>query len=260
MTGALAGRVVVVVGGTTGIGRSAAAACLRHGARVVVVGRDEQDGQQALESLGADARLLLGDATQAETALSAIGLAVAEFGACDAVYHVAGGSGRSFGDGPVHLLTDEGWERTLSLNLGSVFHTCRAAVGHWLSRERAGSLLLTGSVLAFAPAPEHFATHAYAAAKSGILGLARSLAATYAPRSIRVNVLAPGLVDTPMSTRACGRPEIVDYVSRRQPLDGGRVGVPADLDEAAVYFLSDHSRFVTGQVLAVDGGWSLTSG
>jgi NAD(P)-dependent dehydrogenase (short-subunit alcohol dehydrogenase family) len=71
-------------------------------------------------------------------------------------------------------------------------------------------------------------------------------------------VISPGLVDTPMSRRAMGDPEIVDFVRAKQPLDGGRPGCPGDLDEAVIFFLSDASGFVTGQVLAVDGGWTVT--
>ncbi|HYG77939.1 MAG TPA: SDR family oxidoreductase, partial [Planctomycetota bacterium] len=112
----------------------------------------------------------------------------------------------------------------------------------------------------YSPSPLHFATHAYAAAKAAIIGFTKSCAAYYAPKNIRFNVLAPGLVETPMSQRAAGDATIQKFIATKQPLDGGRIGKPDDLDAAAVYFLSDQSRFVTGQVLAVDGGWSVTEG
>ena len=117
-----------------------------------------------------------------------------------------------------------------------------------------------GSVTGFSPSPRFFGTHAYAAAKAAIEGFSASAAATYAPRGIRFNVLAPGLTDTPTSRRAMGDPRILEYIRTKQPLDGGRPGQPTDLDGAVVFFLSDASRFVTGQVLAVDGGWSVTEG
>jgi NAD(P)-dependent dehydrogenase (short-subunit alcohol dehydrogenase family) len=100
----------------------------------------------------------------------------------------------------------------------------------------------------------------YAAAKAGIIGLSRSAAAHYAAEGIRVNVLAPALVDTPMAQRAAGDEAIQAFIRTKQPLDGGRMGLPGDLDGAAVYLLSDGARFCTGQVLAVDGGWTVSEG
>ena len=97
-------------------------------------------------------------------------------------------------------------------------------------------------------------------AKSAVLGMTKSLAAYYAKDNIRFNVLAPALVDTPMATRATNDSEIMQFIRTKQPLDGSRIGQPSDLDAAVVYFLSDDSRFVTGQVLAVDGGWSVSEG
>ena len=124
----------------------------------------------------------------------------------------------------------------------------------------AGSVLNLGSVTPFSPSPRFFSTHAYAAAKAAIEGLTTSAAAYYAPRGIRFNVLLPGLTETPMSRRALRTPEILDFIRAKQPLDGGRAGQPSDLDAAVVFFLSDDSRFVTGQTLAVDGGWSVSEG
>lgn len=256
----LAGKVIVIVGGTTGLGLSAAKACVLTGARVVVVGRNPESLAHALTELGTNARGLAGDASHPDTAPQAIELALREFGAFHGLHHVAGGSGRKFGDGPLHELTDEGIDRTLDLNLKSLIYSNRAAVRILLERASGGSILNMASVLGFAPSPKHFATHAYAAAKAAIIGLTKSAAAFYAPRNIRFNVLAPALVDTPMAQRAIGNDEIIRYIRAKQPLDGGRAGVPEDLDAAAVWFLSDASKFVTGQVLAIDGGWSVSEG
>jgi NAD(P)-dependent dehydrogenase (short-subunit alcohol dehydrogenase family) len=256
----LAGKVVVIVGGTTGLGLSAARACVAADARVVVVGRNPDSLAEALGILGEKARGFAGDAMDPQTALQAIDLAAREFGGLDGLYHVAGGSGRKFGDGPLHEITDEGIDRTLDLNLKSLIYSNRAAVRKLLELGKGGSILNMASVLGFSPAPKHFATHAYAAAKAAIVGLTKSAAAYYAPRNIRFNVLAPALVDTPMAARAIGNEDIVRYVRTKQPLDGGRPGVPEDLDGAAVWLLSDSSKFATGQVLAIDGGWSVSEG
>ncbi len=114
------------------------------------------------------------------------------------------------------------------------------------------------SVLGWSPEPAHFASHGYAATKAGIIGFSKSIASYYAPQNIRVNVIAPALVETPMSQRACGNEEIMGFIQRKQPLDGGRIGLPGDLDGAALFLLSRDAGFLTGQVLAVDGGWTVT--
>src|SRR4029450_2182549 len=119
---------------------------------------------------------------------------------------------RRFGDGPLHELTDEGWMRTLELNLSSVAYSNRAAIRQFLAQGSGGAILNLASALAFSPSPAHFATHAYAAAKAGIIGLSKSAAAHYAPNDIRVNVLAPGLVDTPMARRAAGDQAIQKFI------------------------------------------------
>lgn len=255
--GRLDGQSILIVGGTSGLGLAAARACLREQASVAVVGRDDEDLAPAVAELGPSVIAIGGDATESALAERAVRQAIDRFGRLDGVFHVAGGSGRRFGDGPLDAITDEGWRATLDLNLTSLFHTCRAATRYFMEQQRGGSILVMTSVLAFSPAPAHFATHAYAASKAGAIGLMTSCAAYYAPMGIRFNAIAPALVDTPGARRAVQDPRIAAYVQARQPLDGGRVGRPEDLDGAVVYLLSDESRFVTGQVLAVDGGWSV---
>jgi Dehydrogenases with different specificities (related to short-chain alcohol dehydrogenases) len=121
-----------------------------------------------------------------------------------------------------------------------------------------GSILLMGSVTASDPVPAFFATHAYAAAKGATTALMTSMAATYANDRIRVNAVAPGLTDTPMATRAAGDARIRAFARRKQPLAGEMMD-PEEVAHAAVYFLSDESRVVTGQLLKIDGGWSVLS-
>ncbi len=257
---ALKGMRIVVVGGTTGLGLSAVKAFLREGALVAAFGRSPASVAEARKSLAAEAVLFSADATDPAATESAIELCVRRFGGFDGLYHIAGGSGRGFGDGALHEISSEGWEQTLRLNLTSVAWSNRAAIRQFLRQGTAGTILNISSVLAFSPSPGHFTTHAYAAAKAAIIGLSRSLAASYAPKNIRVNVLAPALVETPMSQRAAGDAAIVEFIKTKQPLDGGRIGRPSDLDAAAVFFMSAAARFVTGQVLAVDGGWTVSEG
>ncbi|MBK9013631.1 MAG: SDR family oxidoreductase [Saprospiraceae bacterium] len=253
----LTGKKIVIIGGTTGIGLSAAQAFQRHGAGVVALGLDKVTSIRAMEVLGRNAHVLTGDATEEGQAEVAIAKCIERFGGFDGLYHVAGGSGRRFGDGPLHDLTLEGWERTLQLNLTSVMLSNRAAVRQFLEQKTGGALLNMGSALAFSPAPQFFSTHTYAAAKAAIEGFTKSIAAYYAPQNIRANVIAPGLTDTPMAQRAVQNDDIMQYVRQRQPLDGGRAGQPHDLDGLASLLLSDAAGFITGQVIAVDGGWKL---
>jgi len=260
MTRALHNKALVIIGGTTGLGLSAAHAFLKASAHVVCVGRNRANVDAARKALGTRARVLTGDATLPGAVDRAIRAALREFGRFDGLYHVAGGSGRRHGDGPLHELTEAGWAYTLNLNLTSQFLSNRAAVRQFLKQNSGGSVLNVGSVLAEFPSPKHFATHAYAAAKAAIIGMSRSSAAYYAHANIRFNVLEPALVATPMSRRAQANPDILHFMKTKQPLDGGRIGHPSDLDAAAVYFMSDASRFTTGQVLAVDGGWSVAEG
>lgn len=260
MSALLRDRVIVVIGGTTGLGIAAAKAFLREGARVIAVGRNPDTVDKAAAELGAEAGVEVGDATDPATAPRAIRRALEKFGGFHGLYHVAGGSGRRLGDGPLHTITDEGWTQTLNLNLQSLFLSNRAAIQQFLEQRSPGVILNMGSVLGFSPSPKYFCTHAYATAKAAIIGMTQSAAAYYAPQSIRLNVIAPALVATPMSQRAQSDETILKFIHTKQPLDGGRIGHPEDLDGAAVYLMSDQSRFVTGQVLAVDGGWHLSEG
>lgn len=256
----LAGKKIVIIGGTTGMGLSAAKIFVEEGARVIAVGRNSDSAQAASLVLKDRGRIVQGDATQEQTASEAIELCIQRFGGFDGLYHVAGGSGRKFGDGPLHELSLEGWNKTFELNLTSLMLSNRAAVRQFLKQKTTGTILNMGSVLGFSPSPRYFTTHAYAATKAAIIGFSKSIAAYYAKDNIRVNVIAPALVETPMAQRAANDDEILSFIKTKQPLDGGRIGKPEDLDGLALYFMSDLSRFTTGQVIAVDGGWTISEG
>lgn len=256
----LANKNLVIIGGTTGIGFSAARAFIESGANVVVAGRDQDKAVEAEKILGNKSVAIAGDAMAPGTAAYAIDACIKNFGGFHGLYHVAGGSGRRMGDGPLHELTLEGWNKTLEWNLTSLMLSNQAAIRQFLKTEAGGVILNMGSVLGFSPSPKFFATHAYAAAKSAVIGFTRSVAAFYAKNNIRINVIAPALVETPMAQRASGDEAILRFIKAKQPLDGGRIGHPSDLDALAVYFMSDQSRFTTGQVVAVDGGWTVSEG
>jgi NAD(P)-dependent dehydrogenase (short-subunit alcohol dehydrogenase family) len=263
--GRLRDRVCVVTG-STGIAAASARRLAAEGAAVFIVSRTDDHARSLAERLVADGGLAAwaaADLTVEPEADAAIGAAVERFGRIDGLFAVAGGSGRRFGDGPIHELTPDGWERTLEINLRSQALTCRAVVRQMLAQApndsgTRGSILLMGSVTATDPSPEFFATHAYAAAKGATISLMTTMAAAYAKDRIRVNAVAPGLTDTPMATRAAGDDRIRAYAARKQPLAGEMMD-PDELAHAVVYFLSDESRVVTGQLLKIDGGWSVLS-
>lgn len=251
---------IVIIGGTSGIGLSCALACQREGAHLVCVGLDTEESHEGVAQLGKETGIVFDNAAHPDTAVIAVSKAAAKFGKLDGLFHVAGGSGRRFGDAPLHEITDDGWDATLRMNLTSVFFSNRAAIQQFIKQNSGGVILNTSSVLASSPSPQHFYTHAYAASKAAINGLTVSTAAYYARYNIRINAIAPGLVHTPMAKRAAENDEIMNFVHHKQPLDGGRIGMPSDFDGAAVFLLSDESKFITGQILAVDGGWSVTEG
>ncbi|MDC0325192.1 SDR family oxidoreductase [bacterium] len=256
----LSQKVILVIGGTSGLGESAAKMFLRCGAKVVVTGRSEEKINSAAQWLGNDGVAFKSDASDPLQVERTFEQVRAQFGELHGLYHVAGGSGRRFGDGPLHEITDEGWSQTLKLNLDSVFYSNRAALRVFLDQGKGGVILNCGSVLGFSPSPHFFSTHAYATSKSAMVGMVKSSAAYYADKGIRVNLICPGLIATPMSARAQTNEPIMDFVRTKQPLDGGRIGMPQDLDEAAAFLLSEGSRFITGQVLSVDGGWTVSEG
>jgi NAD(P)-dependent dehydrogenase (short-subunit alcohol dehydrogenase family) len=265
VSGRLRDRVCLVTG-STGIAAAAAERLAGEGASVFVVSRTPEHARQLADRIsasGGGAGWAAADLTDETAVDAAVAGCVARFGRIDGLFSVAGGSGRRFGDGPIHAVTKDAWERTLALNLTSQALICRAVVARMRVQEpngsgTRGSILLMGSVTSTDPAPEYFATHAYAAAKGALTALMTTMAATYLADRIRVNVVAPGLTDTPMATRAASDAVIRAYAARKQPLAGEMMD-PLEIAHAAVFLLSDESRAITGQMLKVDGGWSIAS-
>ena len=258
--GRLDGRVILITG-STGIAAAAARRAVAEGARVFVASRTTEHIEDLAEGLGAD--WAVADLTDEAQVDDVVASCVARRGRIDGLFSIAGGSGRRFGDGPVHTLTADAWQQTVDLNLRTQVLVCSRVLRAMREQEpnasgTRGSVLLLGSVTTTAPVPELFGTHAYAAAKGALTALMTSMAATYIADRIRVNLLVPSLTDTPMATRAASDPHILEYAARKQPLAGSMLD-PDEVAKAAVYFLSDESRTVTGQSLAVDGGWSVVS-
>jgi NAD(P)-dependent dehydrogenase (short-subunit alcohol dehydrogenase family) len=225
----------LVTGAAGGIGQAVCAALRADGYEVLGVDREPGDHVADLTDEAAVADVL------------------AAAGPLDLVFNGAGISGRSrFGDGPVESIPRSGWDAVLEANLTSVFLVCKHAVPA-LRAAGGGAIVNLASVLGLVGGDEDFCTHAYAASKGAIIALTRAMAVTYAPERIRVNAIAPGLIETPMSARAQADPRIVARMQELQPLTGA-LGSPSDVAGAVVYLA--RAEFVTGQVLAVDGGWT----
>jgi NAD(P)-dependent dehydrogenase (short-subunit alcohol dehydrogenase family) len=251
------------VAGSTGMAASAARALASEGANVFVASRTAAHARALAGELGSRAAWATADLADEAAVAAAFEACAERFGPrLDALYHVAGISGRRFGDGHAHEATLAGWEAVLRANATSAFLTTRAAVRRMLGQEgdahgRRGAILLMSSVLARHPSPVHFGTHAYAASKGAIEAFTRAVAAAYAGDGIRVNAVAPALVATPMSRRAQADPAILAYLAERQPLAGGPIEADA-VTALALHLLSDDAGMLTGQVIDVDAGWGVS--
>lgn len=264
--GRLDGKAIIITG-ASGIAAASAQHFAAEGARIFVISRTGSRCEELAETIraaGGETGWAVADLVDHEQATAAVEAATGFLGRIDGLFNVAGGSGRRFGDGPLHELTAEAWDRTMALNARTHVLVSASVLRRMLEQPRdadglRGAVLNMGSVLASHPVPSLFDTHAYAAAKGTIATLTLATAAWYAPRGIRINAVAPALTTSRMSERAASDPDTVAFAKRRQPLAGGFL--PAeDVASAALFLLSSEARFITGQVLAVDGGWSVLEG
>ena len=252
--GLLAGKTALITG-ASGIAAAAAELFTEEGCKVAVVDISREN-LQALEKSVPGVKTLQADLTTPGAAADVTRQARAALGATDILFNVVGISARRYGDGPVHEASDEGWNKAMDTNAKTTFRMCREVMRVMLE-QRSGSIINTASVLAYAPNAEHFSTHAYAASKGAVIALTKSMASYYAAQGVRVNAVAPGLIETPMSLRAQSDEGIFKYMKVRQPLTGG-LGKAEDVACTALYLASDLSRFVTGEVIEVAGGWSVS--
>lgn len=254
-----------VITGSTGIAAAAIRQATRENYSVFFIGNDEASCRALAVELQAENKsygFQVADLTEADAVAEAVAACVAQFGRIDALFNVAGISGRRFGDGPIHECTIEGWQKTFDNNAKTTFLMCREVVNQMLKQSISenglrGSIVNMASVLAFAPEAGHFATHAYAASKGAIISLTRTMAAYYAPHKIRVNAVAPGLVRTPMSERAQNDPAILELMKTKQPLSESLIEAE-DVAQAALFLLGNGARNITGEILAIDGGWRVS--
>jgi NAD(P)-dependent dehydrogenase (short-subunit alcohol dehydrogenase family) len=242
----VAGQVVLVSGGSRGIGRALAEAFARRGARVVIAGRDPARLEETARALGPDARALPCDVTRAEDRRRLVERVLSEFGRVDTLLNVAGVNRR----GRAERFTEEDYDFILDTNLKGAFFLS-LEVGRAMLERRRGCQIHVASLTSRRPlrgvAP-------YAMSKAGLAQMTRALALEWGPRGVRVNALAPGFIRTDLTRPLWERPEMRAWAEAHTPL--GRLGEPDDLAGAALFLASDAARFVTGHVLYVDGGFS----
>jgi NAD(P)-dependent dehydrogenase (short-subunit alcohol dehydrogenase family) len=242
--------VVLITGALTGIGRATAAAFAEDGASIVVSGRREAEGkalEAGLRSLGAEAAFIRADVRHEDDVRGLIDQTVARFGRIDAAINAAGTEGRP---GPVIDQTAESYAATFDTNvlgtLLSMKHELRV-----MQAQGRGSIVNISSTYGHKGAA---GASMYAASKHAVEGMTKSAALEGASSGVRVNAVAPGPTDTGMLTRFTGSAERKAAMTKGVPL--GRLAEPVEIARAAVFLASDHASFVTGQILAVDGGKS----
>ncbi|WP_269929377.1 SDR family NAD(P)-dependent oxidoreductase [Aminobacter sp. HY435] len=245
------GRRALVTGGASGIGETAARLLGDLGARVVIADLNREQLDPATRRTGA-VGATQGDVASEADAERMVGEAMAMLSGLDLVFNSAG-----IGDDlvPVHEQSVERWQRVVDVNLRGTYLMCRAASRPMLAQKR-GAIVNVSSIVGLGGFPRR---SAYAAAKAGINHLTHTLACEWGPHGIRVNAIAPAYTRTPMVEALLERKAFdPTLLERRTPL--GRLAVPEEMAQAAVFLLSDWASYITGTVLPVDGGWSAFGG
>ena len=246
MTKRLASKTALITGGNSGIGLATARLFVAEGARVIITGRNQATLEAAAKELGSNAFAVVADATDIAATEAAIKKGVEKFGKLDIVFANAGIPGQT----PVGGASLDIFEQIIRTNLTAVFFTVQSALPYL---NDGASIILNGSVISVLGNPGY---SAYAASKAGVRAMARVMVSELSPRGIRVNVVAPGAIRTPIWGAATATPEAEKAfnarVGRSTPLRG--VGEPEHVANTVLFLASDEAAHIQGQELFIDGG------
>jgi NAD(P)-dependent dehydrogenase (short-subunit alcohol dehydrogenase family) len=250
MTPELEGKVALVTGGTSGIGRETAILFAKAGAKVVVAGRRAREGEETVEMVraaGGDGLFVKTDVSKASEIETLVQRAVEKFGRLDVAFNNAGVEGVWV---PITRQSEEDWDRTIEINLKGVWLCLKYEIRQMLKQGAGGAIVNMSSITGLVGA---VGAAAYSASKHGVIGLTKTAALENARSGIRINAVCPAAVEAPMAERIFGAPKVHEYVLSCHPI--GRFGRPAEIAEAVVWMCSDRASFMTGQSLVLDGGF-----
>jgi NAD(P)-dependent dehydrogenase (short-subunit alcohol dehydrogenase family) len=250
MATGLEGKVGLVTGGTSGIGRDTAVLFAKAGVKVAVAGRREQEGEKTVELIraaGGEGLFVKTDVSNAPEVEALIQGVVERFGRLDVAFNNAGVEGVW---APLTQQTEEDFDQTIKVNLKGVWLCLKHEIRQMLKQGTGGAIVNMASIMGLVGSA---GSSAYSASKHGVIGLTQSAALENAKRKIRVNAVCPGFVETPMADRTLRVPTVHKYVVSCHPV--GRLGNPAEIAEAVVWMCSDRASFMTGQTMVLDGGF-----
>ncbi|MDP9268094.1 MAG: SDR family oxidoreductase [Acidobacteriota bacterium] len=250
MTKELQGKIAIVTGGTSGIGRDAAILFAKAGAKVVVAGRREAEGKETIEMVraaGGDGLFVKTDVAKAADVHALVQRTVEKFGRLDIAFNNAGIEGTWV---PIVEQSEEDWDRSIDINLKGMWLCLKYEIQQMLKQGSGGAIVNMASVAGLVGAA---GAATYCASKHGVMGLTKSAALETARSGIRVNVVCPAVIETPMGERIWGAPEMKKFALGLHPI--GRLGKPMEVAEAVVWMCSDRASFMTGQSLVLDGGF-----
>ncbi|MEQ8661542.1 MAG: SDR family NAD(P)-dependent oxidoreductase [Gammaproteobacteria bacterium] len=249
--GMLNDHVVLITGGSTGIGRATARICADEGAIIVIADVQDAAGEQTVAAITASGGRAeyhhcdVGDYAAVEALVAAI---VTRHGRLDGAFNNAGIEGPT---AKILDLAPADWERVIRVNLSGVYHCMKAVVAQMVTQDRGGSIVSTASAAGLIGIP---GAAGYNSAKHGVVGLTKTVALEYAARNIRVNAVCPGFIETPMLDRVTeASAKIREQMIGATPMK--RVAQPSEIGDAVAWLLSAKSSYVTGVALPVDGGW-----
>jgi NAD(P)-dependent dehydrogenase (short-subunit alcohol dehydrogenase family) len=250
MTTELRDKVGIVTGGTSGIGRDAAVLFAKAGAKVVVAGRREAEGKETIDlvrAAGGEGLFVRTDVSKAADVQALVQKTVEKFGRLDIAFNNAGIEGNWM---PIAEQSEEDWDRTIDINLKSVWLSLKYQIRQMLKQGGGGAIVNMASVAGLIGSA---GAATYCASKHGVMGLTKAAALENARSGIRVNVVCPAVIETPMGERLFGEPEFKKFALGLHPI--GRFGSPMEVAQAVLWMCSDRASFMTGQSLVLDGGF-----